>query len=358
MQTMKRQQKLLGLVAGFLTLTLLAACQQSANGAIKEGIKKLTTQVTSLSYDLSLQGDIKDAGKSTKFNFTLNGGGDLKDVKDPRLTVKLDGSLDSDGQAGSANLDFRFGKDAVYFNLMKLSMGATELPPEITTLLNKWWKYAIPKEAMDQISTSLPALGKADADLTPQGKQFKQLFQDANFFSQSALVGTEDVKGEKSYHYSATVDKTGVLNFLKGASQIQDGNTITPEEFATAEKSLANVDIKSDVWVGATSGILNKVVATLTMKDSGDGTSGVININLAIGDFNKAVAIEGPAGAEDFPLEQVLQMFGGAPTAADGSDSQMVVPDSATMLAPADSAGVPATSIPVVPAPAATGSQQ
>lgn len=320
-------------------LALFSGCQQAAPATpakapeevIKEGMTKLT-DVTSYAYEVALNADIKDPTTSNvKFDATLSGAMDIKDKKDPKFTMKLDGSgSDSTGEGGSGSFEVRLNKQAVFFNLMKLELKGTQagaVPQEVKDMMSKWWKITLPEGALDELSTSLPQ-GSME-EMTPQQKELKKAFEDAKIFTSPTLVGTESVKGENSYHYTVTVDKKALAKFVAKAGEME-GQAMTESDLKDMEAGLEALDVKGDVWVGQTSGVMNQMSGTMNLKPDASGVSGTITFRLTLGDINKPVTVTAPTEATEFPVEEFLGplMMG----VSGGSSSLMMDPSAGTMV--------------------------
>jgi len=305
-------------MAAMIVSMFLAGCQQApskpAETVIKEGMTKLMA-VTSGSYEVAFKGDLKDqAGQQIKFDLTTSGQVDVKDPKDPKMTLKLAGSA-SDGKdmGGEGSLELRLNKEALYFNVMKLSLlkGVGEVPKEVTDMFAKWWKMTLPAGTMDELATSIPS--GDEAKMTPEQLKVKKALEEANFFGSPKFVGTENVKGEDSYHYSVTLDKKALVAFMKKAAEAE-GQTISESEVADAEKGLAMVDVTGDLYVSIKSGALNKFSGNVKLSGTAaDEPSGTITVVATLWDVNNAVTLEVPKDATEFPVEQFLgPLMGGA----------------------------------------------
>lgn len=345
---MQKKKILSGALVSLLAITVLG-CQQAGQPTkppqevINDGVKKITT-LTSYTYDVALKADVKDPeGKSGNFDVKLNGGVDIKNIKDPRLVVKLDGSaMDPTGKGGSASFELRLNKDAVYFNLLKLAIaGGEKLPEMVTPMLNKWWMAGMPVGVLDELAANMP--GGSQDQLSAEQQKLRTLLEGSNIFAQPVFVGTDNVSGEPSYHYSVVVDNKALIQLMKKAAETE-GKTISDAELQDAEKSLAKTSIKGDVWVGISTGILNKFSGDIKVAPSEGLGSGVINVTVTLGNFQKPINIDVPKDAEKFPVESVLPFLlgGGMETTSmydvesDGTgfidDSQMSLPlDGSTM---------------------------
>ncbi|MCH7520019.1 MAG: transposase, partial [Candidatus Dadabacteria bacterium] len=167
---------------------------------INEAMKK-TAEVQSYRYDLTLNGEMEvfammEDGKKPgvgKFNVSMKGLVDSKDTDDLKFAMDMSGSLSDGESSGSAVGEVKLNKDAVYFNVKSVDTGLPDpLPEEFTSMFGKWWKITLPEEAMEELSTSIPKGG--DENLTPEEKELKKAFEDANFFLEPKYVGIEDVE--------------------------------------------------------------------------------------------------------------------------------------------------------------------
>lgn len=310
---MQKKQLFAGVLVTFSALAVLSGCQQApaqpqnpADDVIKTGLANLAN-LTSYSYDLAMNADVNDpAGKSGKFDVKLAGALDIKDGADPKFTAKFDGTAsESAGMGGSGSFDLSFNKEAVYFNVAKLSLtGGEAMPKEVTDMFGKWWKVTLPAGAVNEITASIPQ--GSQQKLTPEQQQVKQAFEDSHVLSNPTFVRTEDVMGESSYQYTVTVDKKNIIAFMKKVSELQ-GTTVSETEIADAQKNLDKVDLKADVWVGSTSMVLNKIKLDIKLiSTAATDPSGTISATVMLGNMNKPVTLNVPKDATEFPVEQFL----------------------------------------------------
>lgn len=290
----------------------LVGCQakKTPDQAIQDGLKSLSS-VKSLSYDLAVNGDLKDKdAKEGKFNLGLTGSVDSKDKLDPKFILKLDGSLNdaSSGQAGSAQAEIRLNKEQILFNVMKLDIQGMPLPQEATSLMNQWWKFPLPPATKDAL---LKAASSTDTQqLTTEQQKLKDLYDNTKFFVDPKYVADEAIGGEQSAHYTVTLDKTATLNFFKAVAESQ-GETVTDEQMKEAQDGFSYLDTQVGVWVGNTSHVVNQVVVSANVNDTKDSVTGTIFFRMTLSDFDKAVTIDVPADAKDFPIEMLGGLIGG-----------------------------------------------
>lgn len=333
---MHTKHALKSVVGSLALVVVLAGCaaappQKPAEEVLKDGLTKLA-DVNAYSYDLAMSGDLVDpSGEKLTFNVKLSGAIDSMDPKDPRVVLKLDGTAsDSTGMGGSAKGEVRVDKVNMYFNVMDLKVEGEEIPAELTELFSKWWMMPIPPGTFEELDVTLSTADEA------QKAELKKTLQEVSLFAAPEFVGSEDVMGESSYHYKVNIDREGLLAFTRAASEAE-GEAVSDAEFARAKAELEKVDISGDVWVGTQSGVINKFQGTIKMKGGAGEPSGTISITLSIGNINQAVAIDVPAGAEEFPAEQIfsamMMMGGGGLPASPGmmDDSSMMLDGSSMM---------------------------
>lgn len=305
---MKRKNFISIVVASFVVVALFAGCaapvsepEESGEDVIKEGISNLGS-VTAYKYNLEINGDVDDEfGANVKFDLNLAGALDSTDEEDPKVDLVAKGSaMDNVGAGGSVDAELKLNKEAMYFNVKSLNVeGGFDLPSEVTDMFGKWWKMTLPPESVGEVSTVLPSGAGED------NPALKKAFEEATLFQSPKFVGTDNIMGESSSHYSVAVDKKGLLNFLKAASEAE-GETVSAADMAQAEAQLQNVDINGDVWIGVDSKVVNQFKGKITLNGGEGEMSGVINIDVTIGDINKPVTLSLPSGAEEFPIESLL----------------------------------------------------
>jgi len=327
---MNRKSLLTGGVIAMSTALVFAGCQQAAapqkapEQVVKDAMKNLTN-VTSNQFELAVNGDLTgpqgETPNKVKFNVTLAGSSDLKDLMDPKINLKFDGSGNADAQSASGSAELRMNKDTLYFTLSKVDMqGGEAIPKEFTDMyVGKWWKLPIPADTLKEFTANLPE-GGSQQTLTPAQQKLKDEFENTQFFTNIKFVGTEDVKGLSSYHYTADLDKTAVMNFMTQASAEQ-GSAMTDSDKKDMTDAMAKFDFTGNLWVDSASGNLDQVSGDLkfTHPTASDPT-GTVTIRGTMWAFNQPVTVTAPAGATDFPVESLMGgLMGGASMGGDMS---------------------------------------
>jgi hypothetical protein len=178
----------------------------------------------------------------------------------------------------------------------------------IKDYVGKWWSIPVPPTALDELSKSLPAAG--EQNLTPEQKQIKDLIQTTKFFKDVKYVDDQQVGTESSAHYTAALDKDAFVAFVEKAAEIQ-GQKMTDTEKTDLVNGLNMVDFNGDMYIGKTSGSLNRVKGTLTIKQNAQtpAPTGTVSLDLSVTDLNKPVTVEVPKDAQPLP-QDLLSGFG------------------------------------------------
>ncbi len=305
------------------TALVFSGCQQAPKQApeqmLKDSMKNLTS-VTSGQYEFAvnanLDGPQGQDPKKVKVDVTLAGSADIKDLQDPKFNLKFDASGNADATTAAAAAEIRLNKENLFFTLSKLEQkgGGDFAKDFVDTYVGKWWKIAVPPEALKEVAAALPAGGQQS--LTPEQQKMKELFESTQFFKDIKYVGAENVKNVPSYHYTVALDKDALTTFVVKATELQ-GKTLTDSDKADMQKGMKEFDFTGDAWVTQEGSVLHQISGNLKLTPSETTSpSGTIAVRATLWDLNKAVTVEAPANAQDFPAEALLNavMGGGAPT--------------------------------------------
>jgi len=332
------------------TALVFSGCQQAPQKtpeqALNDGMKNLTA-VTSHQYAITFNGDLNgpQGQKPAKvtFNVALSGSADIKDMQDPKFNLKIDGTGNADDQGASASAEIRMNKDDVFFTLSKLDLkgAAQPIPKEFMDMyLAKWWKIAIPPEALKEFEANLPEYGSQEA-MTPAQQKIKDLVNNTQFFKNVKYVGAESVKDVPSFHYTADLDKDAFMAFALQAAQDQ-GKTIADSDKKDMQDAMQKIDFTGNVWVTQDTGILNQVTGDIKFISTvPTDPTGTVSISATLWDFNKPVTVEVPTGAQDFPVQALLGgILGGGDAPTDNSGAAgMMAPTDTSGMAPTDGSG-------------------
>lgn len=278
---------------------------------LKDGIKKLTN-VDSHAFEFTSKMTLlSSSGKQEeKVNYYLNltGALDLKDVQEPRIKLKADGSF--------ADFQMIVNKEALYGNLTRLTLSEAgfSIPKDFESYLKKWWKIPIPPGVLKEIAVNVPH-GSDDTQLTADQKKLKKLFEDTRFFKDMVYTGIDTIKGEPSYRYSAKFDKESVKDFIV-KSLLPGEKSLNSEELKNLDEMFKKLELNPQIWIGKDTGIVNKISARVDISSVAAKPSSSLetvtapyffDFELILWDFNKPVTVEAP---KDWLLLPVDSIFG------------------------------------------------
>lgn len=274
---------------------------------LKDAVKKFTG-IDSHSFDLQVKGNL-DAPKDQKtarvlFDFTLSGALDLKNVQDPHINLKFDGSLNSDGKDNAVTFEARLNKEAVYGKLNEIVF-ADDIPfvKSLKDGQASWWRLPIPPGLLKEIASNMPQ--KGDDKLTPDQKKMKELFENTSFFKDLKYVGADDVKGEQSFHYTFNADKAGLKDLLKKVADLE-AKTFGSDQEKELDSLLQQINANGSLWIGKESGILSQLHVDMQFAASEKAPGGTVSFRISSWNFNKPVAVEVPKEAKVVPTEALL----------------------------------------------------
>lgn len=284
-----------------------AAPQKAPEVVLQEGMNKLA-DVTSYGFNVDLVGDLKGPEGAppavVNFNVSLKGGVEMKDPKDPKLNLNIKGTMNADADGGSGELGFKLNKEAIFLNLMSLDgKGSVTIPEELKKqYIGKWWTMPLPPAALDEFAKAAP--GGDAANMTEDQKKMKALVEETKFFKNVKFVGSENVAGEDSFHYTGELDSVAFMTFVKKAAEMQ-GSTMSEADQTELKDSMSYIDVMGDMYVGKTSGVLNRMKGTLTFKPNATKPSpnGKVTFDATLSDLNKPVTVDAPKDAQPIPPE-------------------------------------------------------
>lgn len=288
----------------------IPSLSSSPDKVVKNGLKNFIG-VPSYDFDLSVSGyfDALQGAELVKFSLDgqLSGEIDSNDPIDPKLSVSVSGT----GAVGAADPqslsgELRVNKENVFFNVSSLpSLPEASLPQEfVDQFVNKWWQVPVPEGTYTKDN---PLFGFSGADQEGLDK-YKDLVDKYSLFTDLKDEGTEAVKGEESYKYSARLDKDGLKGFLMASRKVS-GSEMTPDEISQLDDMLNSMTFAGYVYVGMQSEKLNRVSGDLYIKDVSEEQvkEGNLKISFSVWDFGKPVSLTIP---EEYELFNPFMLLG------------------------------------------------
>lgn len=278
----KAKEALVNISSGHIEATATANGDNGTDGLNFDGNIELT-------FDKS-----DETKQKADFHMALSG--DLKTAE-----KNLDGELD---------LNFVTLEKEYYAKLNKLSSSDASLvqyQPVIDLYKGKWLRIAedfIPQDIRD-------IQGQDEAAKLKQQKM-KDLFVETTLFDITKEYGVEKLNGRSVYHFGLAVNKDGFKDYMAKAAVI-DGRELTTQEIEEAIKILDYIKV-AELYVD----IKDYYILKSVFRFSGEALSQASNLEIEItvegSDFNKAVTVKAPEGAEDFNPLNLMMGLGGVPT--------------------------------------------
>ena len=136
------------------------------------------------------------------------------------------------------------------------------------------------------------------------GEEKLELFKalgDTNTIISTVELPKETLSGITLHRYQWTLDKNGLVEFLKKALPIISGKMITTDDERQLSEFADSFDITDgEIWIGATDFLPHKIM--FTMRKKGDVTEGVnyITNTISFDNFGKTLSLSAPDTAHSY----------------------------------------------------------
>jgi hypothetical protein len=306
---MKSVMRLVSVFA--ISALLFSACSGNSDVDAKQTVKDAMTNsntVKSAEYDYKISAKVVDSEAAGSFDISLSGVYDMSDFSKVALSAIFDASME-DTSAGVQTVsgELRVLDNVAYGMLTKAPDLAALIDPEFQSkYVNKWFSMAIPQQYIDQLQnySELSEEGEADAELTAEEKEIKDLIANADYIAGAKFEGSEDGLDK----YSIDLDEEAIIKLAVTLSE-KDGYTPSAEEQAELKTTLSDLSEGLYVWIDPATNLVNRFTGQFDVPvDSNDATAGHVTISLDLGmsNLNGEVNVEMPEGAEPFALGSLL----------------------------------------------------
>lgn len=294
---------------------------EAAREAVQTGIDNFN-KVQTADYELTLDGKVTMSAEAAggeagdvDIKLTLSGVSD-NDPEAPKFSMAGEGEAGGMGENVSFDFDVRYVNDKLHFSLGSLEgMNDPLAAGMISSFLGKWWYLPLPSEEMTKYSfQNVP-----DAELTPEQKQLKDLWEKTELVEEAKVVGDEDLNGTAVTKYSVDLDEEALQEYIEESSKIS-GQELTKSDVGDMKEFFGLVSFEGEVWIGKDDQTVRKMAGKLSIEDDGSGVTGEFDIAMSFDNLNGDVTVEEPAESQLF---DIFSMMGGG--AIPGGE---VVPDS------------------------------
>lgn len=341
-------------LAALASGVVLAGCSappptKSPQDMIKTGYRN-TIFADSGAFEVRLRADLSGTDPDKKVqhavaNVTLTGDGSLKDQA-LAANVTVNASMKSDDSLYAGEADAHLTKEALFVTLSKLvDSQKTFSDEQMAKFMGKTWRIPLPPNvaasyagaaqqyraffdspvAVSPVPASkspgkkslaapavVPAAVPQDADGFARGVH--EMFTNGAYLTNLQYEGSERVKGEPSYHYSAVIDRAQMQTFFDNLVK-ESGRTLNEVDTKNLQDIVSKLTIRIHMWVTAKGEMLTKVLVdgsidTFTATDGVSQGAGTVSLEILSYDFGKTVTVQAPSPSEDFDLFSLLGGLG------------------------------------------------
>ncbi len=174
------------------------------------------------------------------------------------------------------------------------------LGPLIESLNDQWIEVS---ESILQDGAGVPDTGSlTDADRT----KLAELYDQHTFLTVREKLADEEIKGDKSYHYKAGIDKEKLKSFVSAVKDARiESLKLEEKEVREFNELVDKADFNAlgfEVWVSKDS----KMIRQVAVKYEKDGDK--LDVRVTIDSYNEEVKVEKPAEAKS--LLELMGAFG------------------------------------------------
>ena len=315
------------LVLTIVSLFLLNACGDKLESpeTVMKKAKEAITDVESGRIQAKADAEGQNGEDDLLFEGEMALAFDAQDEEDKKLDmhVMLSGDMRAAEKAlsGEFDLDFVTVAKEYYLKLNKLSSSdesLTSMQPLIDAYQGKWLKIAD-----DFIPEDIRELQQEDEETKLKKEQLEELFRETTLFDVVKEYGLEKYNGEKAYHYGIRPNVEGFKDYMVKAAII-DGRELTTQEVEEAVQVLSYVK-NAELYIDADDYYVLKAVLVFAGEALSGETEGSLEVKIVIegSDYNKAVPVKAPEGAEDFNPLTLMMGFSGVPVVAEEAEAEV-----------------------------------
>ncbi|HEU5187797.1 MAG TPA: hypothetical protein VFT87_04830, partial [Candidatus Saccharimonadales bacterium] len=170
----------------------------------------------------------------------------------------------------------------------------------LATVDDQW--YTIDPSILEQFGASVPSsTGLADADRQKLADAYTQ----NSFLKVQEVLADETIAGVNSYHYKVGVDGQKLKAFVSAVEAAKiESLGLTQPMLDSLKGSIDNADFSKypvDIWIAKDSKLFTQFAFKVQDNDA------TLDTKLTLKDYNKAVTVEVPEGAES--IVNVLTTF-------------------------------------------------
>jgi len=292
-------------------------------GPVPETIvtKMITGMKAVKSYHTAIQLDASEKSSQTKLSLVISGDNDSTDVSNPKSSYSIKANLTTKGSAtpsASAILSFITIDKASYFkidNVVSPETYSSYLGLNVSKIKGKWFK--IDQDSINALSQAqVGQSGTANVAQTTASdlvSKFQNLISTENMISAEKQLADEAVDGQSDYHYSSTINKIALKDFITKAAALFQGATAdaaTKNMLSGLANSISGSigDTNMDMWIGKIDHLLYKsgISSSIDLSKINPGVKSQIQLSISTtnSNFNKSIIVQAPEGTQK--IEEII----------------------------------------------------
>ena len=288
--------KIFGLMAVMTAVVLLATGCVKQPAEVLKNMNAKMAETTTYDYNMVMSAamsGIPGTTVDTNVTATVDGKVDMKDDKVAQsMNMKID--VSSEGMLISADGNLVATPEMLYAKLNTVpNLGLFDL----SAIKGTWFKFDLAKLTQGAKAGEKVDLQKLTAD---QKALAKKIWENTKLITVVKDFGVEKLDNVgKAYHYQVKINKDEAEKMIKEMYVLMEKKDFTADEVIQLQTALANLDTANiEIWVGYKDYYIYKM--TFAMDMNIESATAKLKLTANFANFNKPVAIEIPADAQEF----------------------------------------------------------
>lgn len=272
-----------------------------------------STQIKSIAYAVSMNTNSQIDSENIQTKITFDSAYNIENKEDPRLRLALRASSNIiNGETVNLGFETRVINKNIYTVITDAPvLGVFDLSP----LADQWVVFdfeTIKNEIEKQNPDEKLDLDKKSTDLTIEQKgMINNLIKQSKVFEIVDTLTSDEISGEKTFHYSFYIDKDELKNLLIDLKNITEDNFLSADELSGIIEALDSVEFSNgEIWIGRNDYVVKRVTLGLGYKNENTGDT-KIDLSFLLKSYNQDLKIDLPTDA--IPFEDFMANLFGVP---------------------------------------------
>lgn len=246
--------------------------------------QEITQSVYEITANADLEGEVDGEQNSLDGNVRMSGSTNTDDAS---MLMNLSFDAEMNGEAVKANLEFRANEEGVFVKISNVEVSDAESQELVELMLEeylgKWVKLTF-MTSEDMVESGYAEVDYDEGDPLP--------------FKNIEYVGTTDILGLKSYHFTADIDEQLIIDMMGDAAST-----------AEAEEFFKSATIKGDVYVAVNEMVITGFGGTATLDDP--EMNGTVEMQVKVNPTRSDKVVTPTAEVEFTEEDMGALLFGG-----------------------------------------------